>query len=94
MSDNELDNYTANKFQTTKNLIEDSFSNNPYTTSTISAVNRKLNNTAYLLNDKSSILVDGKNSKFSNSKYFAAEASPRSNISFNSIINSNSIIII
>ena len=86
MSDNELENIKGNKFQTTKNLIEDSLSN-PYTISSISAYNKKFNNTAYLLNDRTSILVEGKNSKYSNN---LAEVSPRSNISFNSIIKSSS----
>jgi hypothetical protein len=68
MSDNELDTYRLNN---TKNLLEDSFyHNNPYTSSVNSNMYKRLNNTAYLLGEKTSMMVDGKVSKISQSKHF------------------------
>jgi hypothetical protein len=67
MSDNELDTYT-NKLNNTKNLLEDSFSN-AYASSTNSNIYNKLNNTAYLLGERTS-MIDGKVSKISQSKHF------------------------
>jgi hypothetical protein len=64
MSD-ELYTYLNN----TRNLLEDSFSHTPYTSSANSNI-RRMNNTAYLLGEKTS-MNDGKLSKISYSKHLA-----------------------
>jgi hypothetical protein len=69
MSDNEFEAYT-NKLNNTKNLLEDSYTNNIYSNSLNSNNYNKLNNTAYLLGERTS-LMDGKVSKITQSKHFS-----------------------
>ena len=87
MSDTELDSY-RNKLNNTRNLLEDSFSNGPYTGSMNSNNYNKINNTAYLLGEKTSML-DGKISKINHSKHFSE--SQMSIKSLSNVLKNNSI---